>query len=80
MESLVVIKVICPLHAELALIGKINAVLIAQFKPTSISRIMVDTVKSTYYEYLNFTESEIVSKTQEITPFPDEQHKGEPQP
>lgn len=69
-NSVVTIKIIIPTHATPALIGKLNAVLIAQFKPTSISRIMVDPAKNTYFEYLNFPESEIVNKTQEVSPFP----------
>ena len=69
-SNVVTIKIIVPAHAQPALIGKLNAVLIAQFKPSSISRIMVDLVKNTYFEYLNFPESEIVAKTQEISPFP----------
>jgi hypothetical protein len=57
--------------ANLIVLSKFLATLQAQFTPISVSRIIFSHEKKTYYAYLNFNDSEIAEKLQEVSAFPE---------
>lgn len=57
--------------ANLIALSKFLATIKAQFKPLNSSRIFVSPETRAYYAFLNFTDTEIAEKLQEVSPFPE---------
>jgi hypothetical protein len=57
--------------ADLIVLSKFLATLQAQYTPISVSRIMFSQEKKKYYVYLNFSDTEIAERLQEVSAFPE---------